>query len=350
MNNSRSNINRDQLAAFLQDHRQVKQFESLFSDVSKVLPEEIVAAKLEAGNARNAAESALSQLDSLIDLIQLLVTMPPESNDNVVVADYVDLSDSGPFVNQPRRMQWDRSSGAPSVGVNDDVTLRLGQEIHYFARNNSGAGILRGTPVMFTGVVGSPVRHTFGLAVANGSIAADRMMGVTLHDIPDGTDGYVTSFGPVQGINTTGVPHGEIWNVGDFLYFSHVLPGTWTRIQPPAPNINVPVAIVTSVGPLGSGSIAVRMDISRSLSRLQDVHISGSGVPTAGQILIYDPSNARWQANNLTAGTGITIVNENGAITISANPITGASGSFSITNGTVTTVVTVVDGIITSIV
>jgi hypothetical protein len=47
-------------------------------------------------------------------------------------------------------------------------------------------------------------------------------------------------------------------------------------VQPQAPNIDVPVAVVINAGSGGSGSIFVRMTIAESLSRLQDVYINGT--------------------------------------------------------------------------
>jgi hypothetical protein len=225
--------------------------------------------------------------------------------------------------------------------------LQVGQELHYYAKNTSGGLIANGTPVMFTGTVGASGKLTFGLAVADGSVPADYMMGVATQDIADNDFGYVTSFGLVRGFNTTGAPYGEVWVDGDLLYFDPATPGTWTNVQPAAPNISVPVAVVINAGSGGSGSVFVRMKVSESLNRLQDVYINGAGTPLAGEVLIYDATQQRWENHHLTAGAGITITNADGAITIAAVGVSGASGSFTAASGEV---VTVTNGIITSIV
>jgi hypothetical protein len=148
---------------------------------------------------------------------------------------------------------------------------------------------------MLTGTAGTSGQLTFGPAVADGSVLADYMMGVATQDIADDDFGYITSFGLVRGFNTTGTPYGEVWNDGDLLYFDPATPGTWTNVQPPAPNIDVPVAVVVNAGPGGSGSIFVRMSIAQSLARLQDVFINGSGTPSDFDILLYDAAQSRWQ-------------------------------------------------------
>jgi len=173
--------------------------------------------------------------------------------------------------------------------------LQVGQELMYYAKNTSGALIANGTPVMFTGTVGSSGKLTFGLAIADGSVLADYMMGVTTQDIADNAFGYVTSFGLVRGFNTTGAPYGEVWTDGDLLYFDPATPGTWTNVAPQAPNIDVPVAVVVNAGGGGSGSIFVRMTVAESLARLQDVYINGTGTPNDFDVLLYDATQSRWE-------------------------------------------------------
>jgi hypothetical protein len=198
------------------------------------------------------------------------------------------------------------------------TVLQVGQETQFYAKNTSGGLIANGTPVMFTGVVGASSKIEFGLAVANGSVPADYVMGVATQDIADNDFGYITNFGAVRGFNTTGAPYGQVWNDGDLLYFSATTPGAWTNVQPQAPAINVPVAVVLNAGPGGSGSIFVRMRVAEALSRLQDVFINGTGTPLAGQVLIYNATQQRWENHHLIAGAGITVTNADGSITITS--------------------------------
>ena len=95
------------------------------------------------------------------------------------------------------------------------------------------------------------------------------------------------------------------------------------------------------------------MELSKSLNNLQDVYINGGGSPLAGQVLIYDATQQRWENHLLTEGSNIQITNADGAITIAVTGLgsmafenTGASGSFTTVD---LKTVTVVDGIITGI-
>jgi len=374
MATNKLNLTRDQLATFLKNHEQIKQFEQLFAVVDAIAPDVVNEVKTEAGNALATANSALAQivrlaqdaainsgaadqkavqaLDTLgriANALEMLATAPVIQNNNSVVTDYIDLPEIGPHVSQARRVQWNRDDGTMDVGLYGGSVLQVGQETMFYSKNTSGAPIANGTPVMFTGAVGASGKLTFGLAIADGSVPADYMMGVTTQDINNNAFGYVTAFGLVRGFNTTGAPYGEVWADGDLLYFDQAVPGTWTNIQPAAPNINVPVAVVINAEGGGSGSIFVRMKVSESLNKLQDVFISG-GTPTNNDVLIYDAADSRWENRvpvaardalglgtgtptngqlligngtdfttaNLTAGSNVTITNGAGTVTIAA--------------------------------
>lgn len=321
MATTKLNLTRDQLATFLKNFEQIKQFEKLFQIVDQVqeapdtpgtelvassgqatandaLAQIVALAKESAINSSTADQKAVLALDTLgriANALEMLATAPVIQNNNSVVTDYIDLPEDGPHVTQARRVQWNQDDGTVDIGLYGGSVLQVGQELMYYAKNTSGGLITNGTPVMFTGTVGASGKLTFGPAVADGSVLADYMMGVATQDIANNDFGYVTSFGLVRGFNTTGSPYGETWADGDLLYFSPAAPGTWTNVQPQAPNIDVPVAVVVNAGAGGSGSIFVRMTVAEALSRLQDVYINGTGTPQDFDVLLYDSSQSRWE-------------------------------------------------------
>lgn len=70
-------LTRDQLAAFLSDHEQIKQFENLFAVVdSEVAPDAVTQASLLAGNAQSSANEALSYISGIMTALQLLQQAP----------------------------------------------------------------------------------------------------------------------------------------------------------------------------------------------------------------------------------------------------------------------------------
>jgi len=345
MANRRLGLTRDQLASFLSDFEQIKQFERLFGTVDDIDNVQLESLAISSGNAEATANEALAELRRIADALELLANAPSLEHNNSTATDYVDLNELAPLpVDKPGRVYWNLDDGTVDIDQYGGTVLQVGQEVQYYAKNTSGVSIANGTPVMFTGTVGASGKLTFGLAIADGSVPSEYMMGVTTQDVDINEFGYVTDFGLVRGFNTSGTPYGETWADGDLLYFDPATPGTWTKFQPAAPNIAEPVAVVVRASSGNNGSIFVRMKISERLNTLQDVFINGTGTPLAGEVLIYDATQARWENHHLTAGANIGITNGDGSITVAT---VGASGTFTAASGET---ITVVDGIITSIV
>lgn len=204
-----------------------------------------------------------------------------------------------------------------------NIATGFTEDMVFYAKNTSGGTINIGDACMFTGVVGASGKLTFGLAVSDGSVSYEYMMGVALENIDNNGFGFVTHFGLVRGWNTTGstktIP--ETWNDGDLLYFDPSYPGELTKTPPTSPAIHHPIAVVINAGSGGSGSVFVRMRSGENLSELHDVYVNGS--LTDGDLLQYDGVDGRWETTS------------------------GASGSFTAASGEV---VTVSNGIITNIV
>jgi hypothetical protein len=72
----RLNLTRDQLASFLQDHEQIKQFEKLFQTVDTINTVSLDDISVSAGNASASANEALGQVEALQSLVQLLAYAP----------------------------------------------------------------------------------------------------------------------------------------------------------------------------------------------------------------------------------------------------------------------------------
>jgi hypothetical protein len=244
-------------------------------------------------------------------------------------------------------LTWDEDRGTFTVTVPGNATFAIGEDVVYFAKNTSGVSIPLGSPVMFTGAVGASGKLTFAKAVANGSVPADYMMGVTLQTVANNDFGYVKHFGSVRGFRTDGVPQGETWANGDLLYFDPATPGDWTNIKPVSPNIHDPVAVVVTSSSGTNGSIFVRMRVSEALTTLQDVYINGGGTPNDLDILIYEAAQSRWKnVSSTTLGGSGTVTSVGGTGTVSGLSLSGTvtttgnltlGGTLSLTSGNVTT-------------
>ena len=83
----RLSLSRDQLASFLQDFEQIKQFENLFRTVDTISTVTIDEIGIAAGSAFATANEALSGIATLNDLIAPLVVAPPPTGGTVTSVD-----------------------------------------------------------------------------------------------------------------------------------------------------------------------------------------------------------------------------------------------------------------------
>jgi hypothetical protein len=212
------------------------------------------------------------------------------------------------------QISWNQDYSTIDVGMNGgSVNQFVG--FHSYYRIKASAAITKGQLVMYTGAVGASGVLTG--APASGLSDGLVVMGVAAANISNNGFGEVTAFGLVRGFDTTGGD--EEWEEGDILYYNPAVAGGLTNVAPTAPTPRVVVASVVNAGPGGSGSIFVRPTFEPNVNQLSDVSAIS---PVAGSVLIYDATQTRWEATTLTAGSGVTITNANGAITIAA-PETG---------------------------
>ena len=251
----RLNLTRDQLASFLQDHEQIKQFELLFSstNANSILIDEV---SINAGNANASANEALAQISAMQDDTQFAATNPVIDNNNKPVLDYIDFNLNAPHTNQSRRMVWNPTDQTLDLGMEYGVTQQIGMETFARVQNNTGVLIPNGSVVGFTGAVPDSALSVAPY-LANGATNSLYVLGVMTHDLPDtGQKGYCTVWGFVRELNTSA------FALGDILYASPTVAGGFTKVKPTAPNNVIPLAAVLKVGTT-DGVIFVRPTIEQ---------------------------------------------------------------------------------------
>jgi hypothetical protein len=256
----RLNLTRDQLAAFLTDQQQIRQFELLFSvaDTVQYIPDEVNEVKLEAGSAQATANEALAQISRIAQALELLATAPVIENNNSVVTDYIDLSESPAPTSKTRRLSWNTTDQTVNLGMEYDVVQQVGLETYARVANFTGITIPNGTVVGFTGAIPDSALSVAPY-LANGATNTLYVVGVMTHDLPDtGQKGYCTVWGFVRDVNTSG------FTLGDILYASPTVAGGLTNVKPTAPNNVVPIAAVLQVGTT-DGVIFVRPTIEQQI-------------------------------------------------------------------------------------
>jgi hypothetical protein len=254
----RLNLTRDQLAAFLTDQQQIRQFELLFSVVDQL--QVIVGTDFEyqADTAAATANEALAQISRLAQALELLADAPVIENNNSTVTDYLDFNGSAPHVSRIRRMAWNESDQTIDLGMEYDVVQQVGLETYARVANFTGVTIPNGTVVGFTGAVPDSALSVSPY-LANGATNTLYVVGVMTHDLPDtGQKGYCTVWGFVRDVDTSG------FTLGDILYASPTVAGGLTNVKPTAPNNVVPIAAVLQVSAT-AGVIFVRPTIEQQI-------------------------------------------------------------------------------------
>ena len=170
----------------------------------------------------------------------------PTVSGSINGADYIDFSTNYIIgTNAPAwkegRLFYDSGSGALAMyNWEQDVTMNIGQEQWLRARNQTGVTITNGSVVKLSSAIGD--RPTVVLAQStdqtNTFSTGNEIIGMATHDIENGTDGFITTFGMVNGLNTAA------FTAGDLLWVSSSA-GQFTNIAPSAPYDKTFVGIVT---------------------------------------------------------------------------------------------------------
>lgn len=249
------NLTRQQLASFLKDHEQIRQFEALFKLADEVSPAtDTEGISIQAGNADANATEALASLRRLARAVEILSGAPSNRDDNSIAADYVDLC-AAPHVNKIRRLAWNATDEAPEIGMDYEVVQQIGLEWYARVGNTTGSTIPNGTVVGFAGATTNALLVEPYLA----DCTCDTLyiLGVMTHDLPDsGEMGYATAWGFVRDMDTSA------FSVGDVLYASPTVAGGLTNVKPTAPNGVIPLAACV-VSDATEGVIFVRPTIEQ---------------------------------------------------------------------------------------
>ena len=165
------------------------------------------------------------------------------------------------------KMRWDSDLATVVLGLNDNVPNELGFKNFWLVKNQTGATITKGSLVYANGTVGSSGRITVAKFIANGSIDTKYLLGITAHDLSNGEDGYVISFGKIRQVDT------DTFAAGAILYPSPTVAGVWTDVEPIAPNIDMPIGFCIN-SHVNNGTIAIRVASGYKLNELHDVRIT----------------------------------------------------------------------------
>ena len=198
----------------------------------------------------------------------------------------------------------DSSVTVTTTGATADLAVYSSPRLIAQVRNETGATLAKGTVVYINGAAGN--KATVTKAIATGDSTSAQTFGLILADISTNNNGYAILAGDIAGLDTSA------FTAGQQLYLSSTTAGAYTSTKQYAPNHLVYIGVVTR-SHVNQGSIEVRIQNGYEMDELHNVSAQS---PSNGQVLIYNESTSLWEKNTLTDGTGITITEGAGSITI----------------------------------
>lgn len=178
--------------------------------------------------------------------------------------------------------------------MNSGVIQKVGEETYF--RIKCQGTITKGQVVSFAGTLGASGgligKAATGLAVDQ----ANYILGVAVESGNNNDWIFVTYFGEVKGINTTG--GAEAWVQGQILYYNPSVTGGLTKTKPAVPNAICIVAAVVHVG-TSNGILSVRPTYGSVLGGT-DGNVS-FGTLSNLDVIQYDSTAQYWK--NVSAST-----------------------------------------------
>lgn len=202
------------------------------------------------------------------------------------------------------QMIWNDTDGTLDIRLKgNNVTLQVGQESIVRVVNKTGSNLLESNYQVVRvrtesegGSAGQ--RLAVKLAQADTKVNHTGILGLVTEDINNNQEGFITSYGFVNKINTTGSIQGETWIDGDSLWLSASVAGGLTNIEPTEHPVQIGYVTYSHVN---NGKIFVRFGESADeLDELHDVYINPATLAN-GDLLQYNSATDLWLNKSLSA-------------------------------------------------
>lgn len=210
------------------------------------------------------------------------------------IASTIPVRDADAYINvsgvniSNQLVNWDAVDGTLQVELLNGVTLQLGQENIYYAK--AQGNITNGQVIQFAGVQGD---HILVKPAVQSEINANPefLIGIATQSILNGEFGYITKFGYVNDLDTTG-----LGTSGTVLWYdsSGTTAGALTSTKPTGNVVKIIVAAVVkaSTGGSSNGRILVRIGASSELGGT-DKNVQ-FGTLATNDLISYDATTGLW--------------------------------------------------------
>lgn len=214
----------------------------------------------------------------------------------ITSTDYItfDTTPEATIPNTTGTMSWDAGEGTPTIVLDpvNGVNLNLGQENVALCYNGTGSTIANGSVVYISGAQGQ--RPSITLADADTEAASSKTFGVATQNIANGAEGFVCTFGIVNGVSTVGIAEGAA------LWLSSTA-GQYTATPPAEPAHLVFVGYCLKAND-SAGRIFVNPQNGYELNELHGVMVDET--PADNEVLAYNSATGIW-INQTAAEAGL---------------------------------------------
>lgn len=162
---------------------------------------------------------------------------------------YIQFDPNATVTDSTGRLYYDKTNQFETLvfQMNGNVVQHIGEELFYRVR--CVGSITKGQVVAFAGTIGASGGLRGAAATGLTVDQANYILGVADESGGNNDWIFVTQFGEVKQINTTG--GAENWVQGDILYYNPAVTGGLTKNKPAAPN---PIAVVAAVVHVGTNN------------------------------------------------------------------------------------------------
>jgi hypothetical protein len=294
-------------------------------------------AVLHGGTGASDAPTARTNLGAAASGANSDITSMSAITGSIASPTYIQFDPNATVTDSTGRLYYDKTNQFETLvfQMNGSVVQHIGEELFYRVR--CVGSVTKGQVVAFAGTVGASGGLRGAAATGLTVDQASYILGVADESGNNNDWIFVTKFGEVKQINTTG--GAENWVQGDILYYNPAVTGGLTKNKPNAPNPITIVAAVVYVG-TNNGILFVRPTYGSvlggtdgnvqfgTLNNLDVIQYSSTGqywqnVPASGLSVSY----AATAGSAGSATTAVTATNLAGGLAGSLPYQTGAGAT-----------------------
>lgn len=202
-------------------------------------------------------------------------------------------------------LAWNDAEKTLDLGLLNGNVLPVGQKMIYHVTNSSGISIPGGIPVTATGTVGASGKMIVAASDVSTVGTSKFFLGLAMESIANGDDGYIVSFGKVDGIDTTGALVGEVWAEEEILWVNNTISGQLTNVKP-TKGIKLPVAFIITSHAV-NGVLAVRATVGTNIAEANDLDLT---TLNTADTIVWDANLNTFITTPLLSGEQFPVENE----------------------------------------